>query len=462
MTISRGFHPLVAIRGLFGMSFIVSGCFLSGCAVYQSKPLEESGLDRALAVPEPSRLIQAAAQLHHPRLAPITLDFSKPWTDEGIGVLAVLVSPDLKALRARQQVAEAQVFAAGLLPDPRFTARFDFPIGGVPTIFHPYTVGPSWDLAKLATRGTDQRIAEAQAQRVHDDVAWQEWLVANQAQLLARRLAYLHRQETLARDAADVAARLLELTKQNVEAGDAKITDLGLREAAFLDARDRALALARQHEKTRQDLNRLVGMPPDRPLPIADINSSPFAEKDPVLLYAQAKRQRLDLRALQAGYASQEASLYRAILGQFPAFSLGMVGARSTGGVETGGPSISFDIPILNRNRGGIAIAEATREQLYQEYVARLNQTRADIATLAADLKRIAAEREPLVQELPQLARAEQIMREAAATGDVTLLSYETVRANFLDKQLKLMNLEQAAAEQEVALQLAVGSSFVE
>ena len=48
----------------------------------------------------------------------------------------------------------------------------------------------------------------------------------------------------------------------------------------------------------------------------------------------------------------------------------------------------------------------------------------------------------------------------AAADGDVPLLNYETVRANLLHKQRKLLALEQAAAEQALALQIAVGSTL--
>lgn len=442
-------------------SLVLAGCLVCGCAGYRSRPLEQAELVGYLALPEPGSLAEAATQVRHPRLRPVSLDFSKPLSDEALGLLAVLVSPELKIFRAKEAVAEAQVFNAGLLPDPKLFGRFDWVFSGPAGLVSPYTATLQWDLAKLATRSTDVRIAEGHARQVRLDVAWQEWLVANQARLLARRCVYLARQEAVAAEAAQVSAQLLDLTRHNLALGDATLTELGIREAAFLDAKDRSLALARQVAKARQDLNRLLGFPPDHGIAIAGVEAEPPAGLDTERLFVSAQRQRLDLQALEAGYASQEASVYRAILGQYPALTLGINDYHYYSDYNTGGPTVSMDLPLFNRNRGVIAIAEATREQLYREYVARLNQTRADIGTLVTDLNRIAQEREPLARELPELTRAERLLREAAAAGDITLVNYETVRANYLDKRLKLLALEQAAAEQAVALQVAVGSPSI-
>ena len=50
-----------------------------------------------------------------------------------------------------------------------------------------------------------------------------------------------------------------------------------------------------------------------------------------------------------------------------------------------------------------------------------------------------------------------QFVDKAAREGNVTLVTYETVRASLLDKQLALSVLEQAQAEGEIALETAVG-----
>ena len=118
---------------------------------------------------------------------------------------------------------------------------------------------------------------------------------------------------------------------------------------------------------------------------------------------------------------------------------------------------LTFDIPIINRNRGEIAIAKATREQLYQEYVARLNQTRSDIATLIADLEIVHREEEIIRKQLPEMEKAERLMREGVSKGNITLITYESVLTSLLTNQLRLLTLQQTTTEQMIGLQIAVG-----
>ncbi|HKW94836.1 MAG TPA: TolC family protein [Methylomirabilota bacterium] len=434
---------------------------LAGCATYVPRPLDPARLADALAPPTATELTDAAGRLAHPRLAPIALDFSKPLSARALGVIAVLVNPELKALRQQEKVAQAQVFAAGLLPDPQISGGLAFPAGapaGVTGLVEAYNASVNWAVAALVTRPARIRVARAQAEQVRNDIAWREWLVAGQARLLARRVGYLTLQETTAREAATVAGQLLDVTRGNLERGDATIAEFGLRQAAYLDAQDRALALGRQLETGRQELNRILGLGPAQPVAVAPprVAMAPLPSA-PAGLFDRAQTARLDLAALRAGYASQEARVHRAVLGQYPALNLGVGRARDTGGVVTIGFSVALDLPILDRNRGVIAVAEATRDQLWAEYANRLHQTRADIARLDADLRQIAREHAALARELPGLVRAERTLRGALATHDVTFLEYEAVRAGVLDKELKRLSLEQAAGEQQVALEMAVG-----
>jgi outer membrane protein, heavy metal efflux system len=439
---------------------IASSVFFGACASYHPVPLDQARLDAALASPDAVELAQEAARLRHPAIPPLVLDFTKPLTGRELGVIAVLANPDLKALRAQEGVADAQVFRAGLLPDPQLSAGLDHPLNDAPDLVNAYSMGIDWDLAGAVLRGSTRRIAEADRAKIRYDLAWQEWLAANQARLLGIRLCYLEKREELARSAADSAERILEITRRNLARGDARIDEFGLRQVGYLDAKDRALSLARDVEKTRQDLNGELGFPPDRHFRVASATPGASRPLKADELFAEARRQRLDLVALQAGYQAQEARVYQEVLRQYPAFTLGVNRARDTSNVRTLGFTIGLTLPVFDRNRGGIAVARATREQLYAEYVSRLQKVRADIASLAADLIRIRSEREVLSEQLPELEKAERTMRDAVASGDVTLLVYETVRSAVLDKKLSLLSLEQSTAEQKIGLQIAVGAPW--
>jgi len=431
---------------------------LVGCAVYNPAPLTDKGLKEAIAVPDKKELASEAASFRHPRIASIVLDFSRPLTPDELSVIAVLVNPDLKAVRAREEVAGAQVFSAGLLPDPQLSAGLDHPIGSTQGLVNAYNVALSWNIGSIITRSSERRAAIAESEQTHYDVAWQEWMVANQAQLLAERMVYLGKRESVANEALAFELQLLEAARRSIEHGDAKIDVVGLRQAAYVDTHDTALALSREKEATRQELNYLLGLPPEESVSIDVRPIHEIPSLNAIDIFAFASHERLDLIALQKGYEAQEERLHVSILGQYPGFNLGFSRARGTGNENTVGIGVSIDIPVFTRNRGAIAVARATRSQLRVEYAARLHQARSDISRLTTDISNINRQRAAVNEELPALRRSEDAMRIAMERGDVDSVSYEAVRAALLDKELKLLYLEQAASEQLIALQLAAGA----
>ena len=424
---------------------------LTGCAGYHAQPLR----DHLPAMAKVEREMAAALRHDNPASAqPVNLH--APLSGEDLGEVAVLLNPDLRAMRAQIGVAQAQVFAAGLLPDPQLSLSADLPSNVAAGYTNAYSMGLSWSLASLFTRSANLHIARAQAQSVQYQVAWQEWMVANQTRMLARQLYYLQKQETVSQTAATTTDQLYRISVQNLRLGDATITTTALRQIAWLDSQDRQLALRRQVTRVRQDLNKVMGLPPEMHLALR-APEMPRNLPAAARLVPLADTHRLDLLALRAGYQAQEARVRRAILGQYPGFSIGITRAADTSNIQTIGPSIHLDIPLWNRNRGVIAESEATRAQLHTAYTARLFQTRADITALVADLRRLRQEITPLEQQVPQLQSAEQRLRGAAVEHNVTLIDYEAVRSQALAKSLQLLALKQAYAEQQAALEMAVG-----
>lgn len=435
---------------------------LAGCGSYRPAPLDDGRTAAALAGPSKPTLVADARRLVHPRIAPIDLDLSKPLTGDELAVIAVLVNPDLKALRARQGVSRAQVFDAGLLPDPQLAASLFPSSSGQPSLSTAYNLGLTWDLLGLITRQTRRRVAEDKALQVRNDIAWNEWTTANQARLQAFRLTELQRQHALTEAAAETARALLETSRRNLARHDIRIDDNALREVAFLDARNRSALVAQEIVKTRLELNRLLGLPPTQALALAadpEIATPVRPVRNVPDWFDQARRQRLDLIALRAGYQGQEAQIRQDLLARFPQLNIGFQQARDTSNITTIGFSLGITLPILNGGRGTLAIDRATREQLHAEYDARLAQARSDIATLVADIDRIDREAAALASQLPALAHASEVMRRGLENGDVTPAAYEIVRAGLLDKQLVLLGLQQSRGEQQIALQTASGAA---
>ena len=442
---------------------VLGGAFIAlavaGCAVYRPAPLQPAS-DASLAQPDLSVIAAQAAAVRHPRLAPVVIALDQPLTPRALGLLAVIVNPDLKAARAQAQVADAQVFDAGLLPDPSLTLGTDQLLSG-PDTHDAYLGQIALDLNAFRTRQVSRAIARAARAQVRYDLAWQEWQTAGQARLLAVRIGGLTRALALDHQTSDAAEVMLQRVLAAAARGDVKADEVETRRLAASDASDKTRQAERDLAAARMDLNRLLGLRPETVLNI-DTTPPPLPTLDADALFAKARDQRLDLLALQAGYDSQEASLRKVVMDQFPNLQLTVSRAQDTTGNQTLGPQISLTLPIWNRNRGGIAIASATRAQLKAEYAARLLATRADIADLVAGLAIAKRQRDAMAAQLAPLQVIAAQAEAAADRGDIARAASDATRQAITDKALALSALDQTLAEQTIALELAVGAALTE
>lgn len=428
---------------------------LAGCAHYAPAPLRDPVA--VLASPDLALMSADATRIDRPYLTPQPIDLGQPLTPNQLAILAVLENPDLKALRARNGVTDAQAFAARLLPDPSLAANFDKIVSG-PDVFNGYGAQLGFDLNLLRTRGVQVASGEASRRQVRLDLAWAEWQAAGQARLLGVRVLSLAEQLDIARVSAAAAQRLFEATERAAGRGDLAAGDLDARRQVTFDAADRARTAERELVTARGDLNRQLGLPPTMLLRLAP-GAAPPTLPAAAVLTDQALTRRLDLHALRAGYDGAEAGLHLAVLEQFPNLSLTVAGARDTADNKTIGPAIGFSLPLWNRNRGNIAIARSTRAQLKAEYEARLFQTRAEIEAAAAGIMAARRQRAELLAQLPALRRYADATSRAAARGDLAPATADAAQQAVRDRTLTLAQLDQQIAEQAIALELLSGST---
>lgn len=433
---------------------------VSACAVYRPEPLAPEA-DTVLRGRDVSALAGSAAALRHPRLAPVVIDPTKPLTPEAVGVLAVVGDPDLKAQRAAAGVASAQLFAAGLLPDPQVNLSYDGRLSG-PDPTNGWAVALAYELNSLRTHGVEVESARAARDQARLDLAWQEWQVAGQGRLLAARVQGLSRVAELALDAKAAADAALARALQSAARGDVRADEVETRRLAAADAADKARQSQSDLETARLDLDKLLGLPPETVVALAPIGPAADLNVDAEVLFERARTLRLDLLALEAGYHSQEAATRKAVMDQFPSLQLTLTRTQDTARNQTFGPAVNFTLPVWSRNRGGIAIARATRAQLRAEYAARVFQTRADIAELAGALRLEGRRRAEVAAQIGPFHALVRDTEAAARGGDVARTTAEAVRQSLLDKEAALAVLDEAMAEQETTLELAVGSLIPE
>ncbi|WP_313807390.1 TolC family protein [Sphingobium sp.] len=437
------------------VSSLLLTILVAGCATYSSSPLKDD--PAVLAAPLASILEARAGAIDRPWLKPTSIDLSAPLTPEGVAVLAVVNNPDLAALRARSGVADAQVFAAGLLPDPTFSLGADNVLSGPDTMLG-IASSLGFNLNALRTRGVTRQQARAEARKVRLDLAWSEWQTAGQARLQAARIGALERQVALDRASRESAQVMLDHMLRAAGRGDIAGDQVqGARVAAF-DAAERLRNDEKELSAARLELARMIGFPPDQVLLLAPPFLPPPPPPDAAILFAMAQKGRTDLQALRAGYAAQEAALHKAVLDQFPTLDLTVNTARDTAGNVTVGPAVAFTLPLWNRNRGGIAVERATRAALKAEYDARLFQTRAEISAALAGVTLSRRQRDAVLASLPAARRFAAANRRAADRGDLSLATAATAEQALRDKELQLAQAERDIAEQTIALELLIGT----
>jgi len=406
---------------------------LSGCATYQPRPLE----DRSPLVAEPGGLQVEAAALQGESSGAYRINLADGLDLTETGIIAVLNNPDLKVQRAQLQVAGAQAFSAGLLPDPQLAAGFDKPTGNAAPDTA-WLVGLSYDIIPLITRQARVDAGHKGQEKVRLDLLWQEWQVIQQARSLAVRLQLEEQRLTLLQKMRSLYQERYQRSAEALKEGDITLGINGTDLTALVDTLSQLSQLEQTHNRTRHSFNLLLGLDPRATVPVASLKQAGRLDPDTVhARLAELPRVRPDLLALKAGYESQEARVRAAILAQFPSLGIGVNRASDTDNVDTIGLSISLTLPLLSGNRGNIAIERATRAQLHEEYRARLAQASVDVDRLLALQTILQQQQDNLQIYLPRLRALVERARGAYSRGDIEALTFQNMESTWVNKRLE-------------------------
>ena len=431
---------------------------LPACKVYHRLPLDQRAKDAALAAPDLARIQVQAGELKHPILKPLRVDLRDGLSPAEAAVLAVIANPDLRAVRDQRALASAQLLGAGLLPDPVLSYGQDFPEQGQTGAVTADSLQLSLDLTAILTRSLRHRAARSAQQSVQLDVAWQEWQVAEGAKLSVYRLSALEAQVLLADRGVALQEEILNGVEQAAARGDMNLGDLALARSNHEAGKRNALALRQSRELERLALNTLLGLTPRQRVELETLASErPWNEPSSEDALFQRLDQRLDLVALQHGYQSQDARLRLAVWSQFPSIGLSVNRSRDASAIVTQGYAVAVSLPLFNRGRGQVAVEDATRQQLHDQYLARLYHARAEVVQLLADLR---ATQEQIVTAraaLPALEAQARGAEQAFVAGAMEQQTQGQVRLALLSQQATLAALQGSLDELGVALEIASG-----
>ena len=375
----------------------------------------------------------------------------------------MISNKELNSERDKLGLAQAQLFNAGLLPDPQFGYTMDFPVGGSTNgTVNAFGLLLNWDLNSLITRGSRIEEAKSNETSVQLDVAWKEWQVAMETELRIYKIYFLDKQlGIIKKEEMDLKENVSAIGKA-VNSGDMTMIDLSASESALKSIQKDRLDIEKSISEERLNINELIGFPPDYNLKIQKEIKPLSLQNKPTYddLADNLASRRLDIIALRMGYRSQEARVRTAILNTFPKINIGFAQQRDTGNVNTSGFGISIDLPIFNHNKGNVAIERATRQQLYDEYINRIQKARSNIAIILTDIDSVTKQIKISEQAVQKLKKLVDLYFKAFLEGNADIVTYYNSRNDLISKQLQFYKLQQDLSDLLIGLQVSTGGKL--
>ncbi|MGH8325029.1 MAG: TolC family protein, partial [Steroidobacteraceae bacterium] len=177
---------------------------------------------------------------------------------------------------------------------------------------------------------------------------------------------------------------------------------------------------------------------------------------EPLLMDLAARRP--DLLALRIGYQAQDETVRRAVIEQFPKLNVGSNFSRDNTDIRAQSAAVTISLPIFDRNQGNIAIAQATREQLREEYQARLDAAYGEAKRLISELRLAEDQYRSSGESIRRLRDAVATAEPAFRAGNLDERTFVDLRTSLLAKEIATAKLEQSILQQRVGLQTLIGS----
>lgn len=430
---------------------------LSACASYEAQSL----LDEPAKTDVLQNLTVNAASMPFPALAAHRFDASDGLDSIEVAMLAVVNNPDLLLARNDATIAHAQAFSAGLLPEPQLSISHDVAntVGPGLVSARAYAFGLSYDVNALLLHASIQNMLESESHKTDLNLLWQEWQVIAQVRLLFVKLTQAEKLMAILDDTQHIFVDRVQRTQSALNDGLLTSEAVTPNLVALQDVQRQVFELKRQISQNSHDLNTLLGLAPNTELRLQGEADQEQADASIITIArTDLARRRPDLLALAAGYQAQDQRYRSALLAQFPALNIGFTHARDASGMASSAVGITLSIPVLNRNRGNIAIEKATRQKLFNEYQQRLQASDNAIERILSEQTLNLTHQTEIDAAIIALRSALARSESAFRANSVDALIYCSAQAALLAKQLERISLQQAILEQGVALQTLLGT----
>ncbi|MGH8584500.1 MAG: TolC family protein [Gammaproteobacteria bacterium] len=435
---------------------------LAGCAHFEPKPLAPA---QTAAKLESRTLADAGLRSFVTTNAP---ELAKQWPRRswdlaGLTVVAFFYHPSLEVARAQWGVATAGIKTAAGRPNPTasITPGYNF---NAASGLSPWIPGLAFDIPieTAGKRGTRISRAEHLTESARQNVATVAWQVRSHVRTALIVVTTAERRRDLLRQQLEVQKRIAELLEQRRRAGAASAVDVSAARVALTKLQAGEADADSQVAEARNRLAEALGLPV---VALQDVQfrfplgsaSDLAARPDKAEARRLALQQRSDIRAALANYEASQSALQIEVAKQYPDLHLGS-GYQWDQGDNKWNLALTLELPILNRNQGPIAEAEAKREEAAAQLLVLQARVIAEIDGAAAAQSTTAEQ----VNKLRQLHQASSkqlgLVQARLSAGAVDQLEFQNAQMEVGVSALAVLDVEAksslAAAQLEDALQI--------
>jgi outer membrane protein TolC len=430
-------------------------CLLTGCVRFQPQPLSPAETSAGLesrSLDNPGLKVFLEKNLNRE----LSTWPAAKWGFEMLTLAAFYYQPSLDVARAVWAEARAGIVTAGARPNPSvgFSPQYVFNPGPDPAWVQ--TLNLDWPIETAGKRGARGAQARHLSESARLDIAATAWQVRSQLRSSLIDFASATRREALLRKQIAVQEQVVAALEQRRDAGALASSEITPARLLLQKARMDLSEAQRQQAEAHARVAEAIGVPMNalNGVEVAfDLTALP-ADLDH-LTSSEVRRQALQGRAdvLEAlsDYAASESALQLEIAKQYPDVHLNTGYEYDQGLQKWGTLGFGVDLPLMNRNEGPIAQAEARRKQAAARFEALQAKVIADIdrslvVYQVAARSRAGAEALLATQRKQQESVEQQLKAGAADRLDV------------LTSQLELATSELAVEDGQTKLHQALGA----
>lgn len=421
-------------------------CATTGCASTKGAPAR-TDLDAAIR-----ERTAAGIRLDDQPSLPPDVNLVDGLTQEEAVAVALWNSPSFQATLVDLGIARADLAEAGLLRNPIFSLLFPWgPKQLEFTLQFPFEA--------LIQRPRRVEAARLNAQAIGERLVWDALSLVARVRAAHAEAITADRRLALATENAALTRRLAEITEARLRAGD--ISDLDARAPRTEASRSAVVRRAAEHDR---DLSRLtiasmlgLDQAPDQLQPrLSAAYEAASCPVDDVRL-KEALASRPDVRAAELAIEAATArvrwedSRTLALIGVLDA------NGRGAEGFEIG-PGVTLDIPLFNRNQGGVARATAEIERASRLYSAARVQVITDVRSAAVRVNQAQQALEDWsVDIVPSLETEQRQAESAFKAGEIPLFNVLDVARRLVDGRMRQLDAEADLFRAQIALDRAIG-----